>query len=429
MQGEAFLDWYKAEKAWHIHIHAVMNISIFRASIPCIFFFSLCNTCFIDKSCPFWYTVVNAYHERIQIMIDRMTISQNLTTLRKAAGLTQSEVADKLHVSHQAISQWERGDTLPDILILPALSALFGVSVDHILGISAPQTHPVENQPVWATVEEDGDYTVVLEKNGERIQALPTDLRSQLVLVLEGSCREFVAYASAEVHGDVQGDVTISGGLQVGGNVTGEVVSSGGTTIQGDVQGDVTVSGGSIIEGNIEGDMVLSGTCTIHGDITGNVTTDHDLTVNGNIEGDIDARDSGTVTISGDIEGDVDCGPLHVEGDINGDVDSGSLRVEGDIYGDVDCGSLVVEGDLNGDVDCGNCQVEGDVNGDIDASGDVTVDDDVDEDDDIDEEDDDDDDINEEDDDDDDMDEDDDDKTKANIKIDVDIDGNINIDL
>lgn len=42
----------------------------------------------------------------------------------------------------------ETGDTLPDILTLSALSALFGVSVDHILGIDAPETQPVENQPL-----------------------------------------------------------------------------------------------------------------------------------------------------------------------------------------------------------------------------------------------------------------------------------------
>lgn len=80
---------------------------------------------------------------------------------------------------------------------------------------------------------------MVLEKNDQRQTERPTDLRSQLVLVLEGSCWDLVAYASAEVHGDVQGGATVSGGLQVRGNVTGDVVTSGGTFIHGSVEGDI----------------------------------------------------------------------------------------------------------------------------------------------------------------------------------------------
>ncbi|MCL2095984.1 MAG: helix-turn-helix transcriptional regulator [Oscillospiraceae bacterium] len=53
--------------------------------------------------------------------------------LRKARKYTQQRLADSLGVSHQAVSNWERGESMPDIAILPGLAAMLGTSVDNIL--------------------------------------------------------------------------------------------------------------------------------------------------------------------------------------------------------------------------------------------------------------------------------------------------------
>ncbi|MCL2159182.1 MAG: helix-turn-helix domain-containing protein [Oscillospiraceae bacterium] len=53
--------------------------------------------------------------------------------LRKAKKHTQQELADKLGVSHQAVSNWERGESMPDISMLPKLAALLGTTTDNIL--------------------------------------------------------------------------------------------------------------------------------------------------------------------------------------------------------------------------------------------------------------------------------------------------------
>jgi transcriptional regulator with XRE-family HTH domain len=53
--------------------------------------------------------------------------------LRKARKYTQQKLADKLGVSHQAVSNWERGESMPDISILPKLAALLGTTTDDIL--------------------------------------------------------------------------------------------------------------------------------------------------------------------------------------------------------------------------------------------------------------------------------------------------------
>lgn len=56
-----------------------------------------------------------------------------LQTERKKMGLTQSELSEKLNVSPQAVSNWERGETLPDVSVLLDLAGALHCSVDAIL--------------------------------------------------------------------------------------------------------------------------------------------------------------------------------------------------------------------------------------------------------------------------------------------------------
>ena len=60
-------------------------------------------------------------------------ISKQIAVLRKAKGLTQSELGERLGVSFQAVSKWERGETLPDITLLPDLAKILETTVDFIL--------------------------------------------------------------------------------------------------------------------------------------------------------------------------------------------------------------------------------------------------------------------------------------------------------
>ena len=62
-----------------------------------------------------------------------MEFGEKLQQLRKAAGLTQEELAQALYVSRTAVSKWESGRGYPSIDSLKALSAFFSVSVDQLL--------------------------------------------------------------------------------------------------------------------------------------------------------------------------------------------------------------------------------------------------------------------------------------------------------
>ena len=62
-------------------------------------------------------------------------LAETLKALRKGKDLTQEEAAERLGVSAQSVSKWERGDTFPDITLLPALANLYQVSVDTLIGM------------------------------------------------------------------------------------------------------------------------------------------------------------------------------------------------------------------------------------------------------------------------------------------------------
>lgn len=57
----------------------------------------------------------------------------NLNRYRKQAGLTQAELAEKLNYSDKTISKWERAESIPDVTVLTAVAAEFGISLDDLL--------------------------------------------------------------------------------------------------------------------------------------------------------------------------------------------------------------------------------------------------------------------------------------------------------
>lgn len=71
-------------------------------------------------------------------MFDILKFGAYIAKLRKAADMTQSELADKINLTRQAISKYERGDSFPDISILLKLSEVFGISVDNLVNAGEP---------------------------------------------------------------------------------------------------------------------------------------------------------------------------------------------------------------------------------------------------------------------------------------------------
>ena len=64
--------------------------------------------------------------------MDQIKIGKFIQLLRKTSGLTQHELAERLNVSNQTVSRWERGIAFPDHSVLPEISSLFNTSIDEI---------------------------------------------------------------------------------------------------------------------------------------------------------------------------------------------------------------------------------------------------------------------------------------------------------
>jgi len=81
-------------------------------------------------------------------MFDIVKIGQNIARCRKFMNLSQMELAERLNISFQAVSNWERGQSMPDISKLSDLSAIFGVTIDELLdnGRAAEIIHKLNNQ-------------------------------------------------------------------------------------------------------------------------------------------------------------------------------------------------------------------------------------------------------------------------------------------
>ncbi len=60
-------------------------------------------------------------------------LAKNLATCRKAFGLTQAELAEKLNYSDKAVSKWERGESVPDLVVLKRIADFYGVTIDKLI--------------------------------------------------------------------------------------------------------------------------------------------------------------------------------------------------------------------------------------------------------------------------------------------------------
>ena len=65
--------------------------------------------------------------------MEQSNLAKNLSSLRRASGLSQEKAAEAVGVTRQALAKWESGETTPDVLHCDKLAELYGVSLDDLL--------------------------------------------------------------------------------------------------------------------------------------------------------------------------------------------------------------------------------------------------------------------------------------------------------
>lgn len=99
--------------------------------------------------------------------MDAKKLGEFISQLRKEQGMTQAELAGKLHVTDKAVSRWERGVGLPDIGNLEALVDALGVSIMELMQCRKMEEQEVKAEEVEQIVSSTFDW-VQYEKRAER---------------------------------------------------------------------------------------------------------------------------------------------------------------------------------------------------------------------------------------------------------------------
>ena len=98
-----------------------------------------------------------------------MGFGEKLVRLRKSAGFTQEDLAEKLGVSRQAVARWEAEETSPDIHTLLGICEVFHVSADYM---------------IHSGYESDEDIPAVKEKSGKVQEATQKNRQNMLIAAI-----------------------------------------------------------------------------------------------------------------------------------------------------------------------------------------------------------------------------------------------------
>lgn len=210
---------------------------------------------------------------------------QRISQLRRENGMTQETLAQKLGISNQAVSKWESDQCCPDIMQLPQLADLFGITLDALFGRTQAEKTAlcaVASLP-W---EDDNSLRAVCFLGRKLLEAQELPHHSQALekvqLNFQGAVEDVKSAFSVYCPGTaIGGDVKAGDGVTCG-DVSGDVKAGDGVTC-GDVKGSVT-AGDSVTCGNIGANAKAGDSIECAGNIGGNASAGGEIHC-GKIEG------------------------------------------------------------------------------------------------------------------------------------------------
>jgi DNA-binding XRE family transcriptional regulator len=177
-----------------------------------------------------------------------MNFAEIIANRRKALGLTQEGLAQKLGVTNQAVSKWESGQSCPDLALLPRIADLFGITIDELFG-REPKAVSFQAQPPFPWPD-DGVLRVLLYAGHTRVYG-PVEGADEIHFCYEGPALNIESAVSVYCD-DVMGNVTAGGSVNCD-DVYGSISAQGSVNCD-DVKGDIRAGGNvtcDCAEGNI----------------------------------------------------------------------------------------------------------------------------------------------------------------------------------
>ena len=108
--------------------------------------------------------------------------SENLKALRRAKGLTQEELAIRLHVVRQTVSKWEKGLSVPDADLLLRLAEVLDTTVSRLLGADIPEDEGSRNE-LAEQLSRINEQLAVRNRRGRFILRLVLGILAAIVVV------------------------------------------------------------------------------------------------------------------------------------------------------------------------------------------------------------------------------------------------------
>ena len=206
-------------------------------------------------------------------------LGNKLTELRKNKGLTQTELAEEMFITHQAISQWENGLTIPDLGSLLKLCEIFNITLNDLFYQKKEETKEEVHQ-----MPNDNVIRIFAVKNGKVLkhQEVKPLIKVQIIFEekIEGSVDSDFSVTAKDIGGNVTAgsyvecenvEGSICSGSYVECGEVGQNVTAGSYVECSDVSGNV--ASGSYVEcGNVGKDLKAASYVEC-GDVGGNVTT------------------------------------------------------------------------------------------------------------------------------------------------------------
>ena len=188
-----------------------------------------------------------------------MSLGNTIATYRKKQNITQEQLAQQLGVTNQAVSKWESDQCCPDVMLLPKLADIFGITIDVLFDRTPKVT---ANTLPW---EDDKTLRVVLYV-GHKLLRNSDAAAKDLTFTYEGEALNVESAITVNC-GNVQGNVDAGANINCG-NVGG--YADAGRDIHCGNAGGYADAGLNVVCGNV-GSYVDAG-CTVEcGDVKGDI--------------------------------------------------------------------------------------------------------------------------------------------------------------